>query len=38
MSGPYGYDIEFAITVGVVLFVFLCVGAAIELYLEAKKK
>ena len=35
--GPYARDVEFAVTVGTCLFIFLCVACAIECYLEARK-
>ena len=38
MGGPYGYDVEFVLVVGVCFMLFLIVGAIIEIYMEAKEK
>ena len=38
MSGPYGYDVEFALTLVGLFFVVLIVSAVIEIYLDSKKK
>jgi hypothetical protein len=37
VNGPYGEDIAFVVTIGTCFFLFLCVAAVIELYMEAKK-
>jgi hypothetical protein len=36
MSGPYGYDVEFVLMVGWCFFLFLCVAAVVEIYLDAR--
>ena len=37
MSGPYGYDVEFTLMVGGCFFLFLCIVAVIEVWLDARK-
>jgi hypothetical protein len=38
MGGPYGYDIEFALVITGLAFIFLIVSAIIEAYIEWKRK
>ena len=37
MSGPYGEDLAFVVTIGTCFFLFLCVASVIEIYLDARK-
>ena len=37
MSGPYGYDVEFSLMLGLCLLLFLFVACVIEVYLDARK-
>jgi hypothetical protein len=37
VSGPYGYDVEFGLTLGLCLLLFLVVASVIEVYLDARQ-
>ena len=37
MSGPYGYDVEFSLMLGGCFFLFLCIAAVVECYLDARQ-
>ena len=37
MNGPYGYDMAFVLVVGWCFFLFLCIAAVVECYLDARK-
>ena len=37
MSGPYGYDVEFSLMLGLGLLLFIIVGSVIEIWLDARR-